>query len=84
MMTPYETAKQKARYGHNDWIVWRDKHGVSKSAKLTPETMKECLLDVGTQRKWSLVCASGHGTLRGFWKMGINILNQFKHGGRYN
>lgn len=79
----FNLARQKARFGHCDWLVWKGKDGVSRARRLsTPEAMKECLLAVGTKGHWTLVCASNANLMKGFWRMGINILAQFKYGMR--
>ena len=73
-------ARQKAKYGHHDWIRWTDKNGIRQARRLSAATMKECLLSVGTKGRWFLIHASeGSGSI-GYWWMGLNILNQYKFG----
>jgi hypothetical protein len=74
-----EEAKRKARYGHNDWLFWRNKEGIPRAEKCTRESMKRCLLDIGTQGKFSLLAASSSISFRDNWKIGVNILNHFKY-----
>jgi hypothetical protein len=78
-MTLYETAKRKARYGHKDWIVWTDRTGTQHAERLSPASMKRCLLDVGTNGRFSKIGASTGISLLGYWRIGINIINQFKY-----
>jgi hypothetical protein len=75
-------AQRKARYGHRDWIVWKNKAGESFAERLTAESMKRCLLDKGTQGRWLLVCASRGDYVLGFWWMGLNLIRQCKRGWR--
>lgn len=71
-----------ARYGHKDWIVWTDKAAVQRSERLSRDSMKQCLLDVGTSGGFTEIAASSAHCMRGYWRMGVNILNQFKYGMR--
>lgn len=76
----FEDAIRKAKYGHKTWLAWRDRQGHLQTARKTPESIKRCLLDVGTQGKWYLITANDGGLMLGFWWMGINLLNQYKYG----
>lgn len=76
----YNVAQRKASYGHRDWLVWTDRAGVNHAARKTPENVKTMLLQTGTQGEWALVCANSGCGLRGFWWMGINMINQMKRG----
>lgn len=78
-MTVYQTAMRKARYGHRDWIVWRDRCGEQHAEVKSLESVKRCLLDVGTKGDWSLIC-SGGTPMKGFWWLGINLLSQMRLG----
>jgi hypothetical protein len=71
-------ARRKARYGHRNWIVWTDKQGQPQAEKVTPETMKRCLLDVGTKGKWMLVTADTGSLMKGFWYLGLVQISQAK------
>lgn len=76
----FEEVKRKARYGHKDWICWTDRQGVKRNAPKSLPAMKQCLLDSGTHGFWFIVCASDATLMRGFWRMGLIILNQLKRG----
>jgi hypothetical protein len=75
----FRIAQRKARFGHNDWIWWRDAAG-SYAARKTPEAVKAMLLAVGTKGRWSLICADSGIPMKGFWWLGINALAQAKRG----
>lgn len=75
-----QEVQNKARYGHRDWIYWRDRKSDYHSERKTPETMKRCLLDCGTQGFWCLVTANDGCPMKGFWAMGINLLAWMKRG----
>lgn len=85
MATPYridgpdafQEAKRKSQYGHNDWLVWRDATG-HHAARKSQEVIKEMLLAVGTQGKWTLL--SSGTPMRGFWWLGLNLLRQARRG----
>ena len=83
-MTPQEAhnlARQKARYGHQDWIVWTDKTGAGHAERLTASSMKACLLDCGTKKgSWTLVCKNDGTGMVGFWWLGLNLIQQCKRG----
>lgn len=77
----FDLARNKARYGHRDWIVWKDKDGSGRAERLTAATMKECLLACGTKRgSWTLVCKNDGTGMMGFWWLGLNLIRQCKRG----
>lgn len=76
-----QIASQKARYGHRNWIVWKDRQAVSFHAeRLTADSMKRCLLAEGTKGKWVLVCRDRGDYMLGFWRMGLNLIYQCRRG----
>ena len=76
----FEDAIRKAKYGHRDWIVWRGKDGKLQAFRKSPESVKRCLLDTGTQGKWTLVSANDGVLMVGRWWLGINLLAHMKRG----
>lgn len=54
---PFETIRRKARYGHYDVIVWRDKTGAVQWARKSVESLKAALLATGTQKSFSYYAA---------------------------
>ncbi len=78
--TAFNEARTKARYGHCDWLYWRDRTGVSHAARRSPESIKEMLLEVGTKGNWTIVCANSAVLMKGCWWIGINILAQSRRG----
>ena len=77
----YKDACRKARYGHRDWLWWRDRQGIAHATPKTPETMKSCLLAVGTRKgAWTLISGDTGIPFVGFWWLGINMLAQMKRG----
>ena len=57
--TPYEKARHMARYGHRHWIVWTTKQGERRADRLTPDTIKQAMLAMGTQGHMSMVSPDG-------------------------
>ncbi len=39
----HDYAIRKARYGHRDWLVWRDHQGTAKAARRTTENLEEAI-----------------------------------------
>ncbi len=78
--SPLSKARRMARYSHKDWIVWVDASGKRVCARKTPESVKQCLLDRGTQGRWILVEASTASLHQGDWWTGCNIIRQMKAG----
>jgi hypothetical protein len=74
----FQQALRKARFGHRRWIVYRDANGPC-AERQTAESLKRCLLTVGTQGNWTLICEDGV-PMKGFWRLGINLLSQSRHG----
>jgi hypothetical protein len=75
----FSVAQRKARYGHRDWIWWSDDVG-SHAAPKTADSLKTALLAVGTKGKWSLICADTGIPVKGFWRLGINMIRQMRLG----
>lgn len=73
-------AIQYARQGHKTWLTWKDKSGARQFARKSPQSIKRMLLDVGTQGDWTLIMSNDGCCLKGFWWMGINLINQYKYG----
>jgi hypothetical protein len=73
-------AKRKARYGHNDWLFWKDRDGTSHCARRSAETVKAAMLANGTTGRWFIVQASTGSLVKGFWRLGINLLKSAKFG----
>ena len=73
-------AKQKARYSHNDWIVWRDRAGVKHSARITVDTLKQAMLACGTQGTFTLYTGSSALPVMGVWTIACAWLANLKAG----
>ena len=39
----HDPAERKARYGHRDWIVWRDETDTAKTAPRTTEALEQAI-----------------------------------------
>lgn len=79
--TAFDLARRKARHGHRDWIVWRDRTGDYHAECRTPATIKHALLANGTKgRAWWIISASTGVSLIGFWAMGLIMLRNARHG----
>ncbi len=75
-----ELAIRKARYGHNDWIIWKDKTtGDWHAEKETSASVKRALLAVGTQGYYMCYTASKAWSLMYKWRMGVNAFTQLKY-----
>jgi hypothetical protein len=70
----------KARFGHKDWIYWRQRDGSARAEWKTPESVKRALLACGTRGFWCLVQADSGTPMKGFWAMGLNLIKQSKYG----
>ena len=42
-------AERKARYGHRDWIVWRDETGTAKAAPRTTGALEQAIRESATR-----------------------------------
>jgi hypothetical protein len=75
-----EKARVKAKYGHRDWVVWRDRDGEIHAAVSNYENFKAAMLAVGTQGRFTVLAAStgiGH-TIR--WQVAVAWLSNIRHG----
>jgi hypothetical protein len=73
-------AERKARYGHRDWVVWRDEDNTLRTAPVSVESMKAALLATGSRRHFYLIGANDANTYIYRWWMGVNHLSQLKRG----
>jgi hypothetical protein len=58
-----DTARRKSRYGHRQWIVWREPAGEYRAELATAANLKRAMLDTGTQGKFWGWCADGCPTV---------------------
>jgi hypothetical protein len=72
-------AQRMARFGHCDWLFWRDDAG-PHAARKTAANLKRVLLVVGTKGSWTIIGANDGILMKGFWWLGINMLAQMKRG----
>lgn len=75
----HQEAQRMARFGHKRWIGYREKDGSYVAERLTTESLKRCLLAVGTKGNWTLIETDGSSN-KGWWWLGCNILRQLKRG----
>lgn len=75
----FQDVVRKARFGHREWIWWKNKYGQSCTSRLTADAMKRCLLDGGTQGNWTLLCSDGT-CMKGYFWLGIIQLSRIRHG----
>jgi len=85
----FATAKNKARFGHRDWIVWPNPEGLLQAAPKSVAVLKKALLACGTKKnllacgtkkKWYVVAANSGNLHRGFWSMGILMIRNSRYG----
>jgi hypothetical protein len=57
-----------------------DGDGTSHSARRDANTLKAAMLASGTLGKWFIVQASTGTLVKGFWRLGINLLKSAKFG----
>lgn len=83
----YQKAMNKARHGHKDWVVYRDKSGQSVAEKATSEAYKRALLAIGTQGRFTVITGSNAQGRVVRWQGGIIRWNNAKyfekHGANY-
>jgi hypothetical protein len=77
----FKLASVKARYGHKSWIVWAGRDGAWNAAVETASAVKQAMLDVGTQGRWTAV--SRHSYVQR-WRDGIRILRNASVGAHPN
>lgn len=78
-VTAFAVARQKARYGHRDWIVWKGRDGLWNAAVRSVESIKQALLAAGTQGRWYLIPPDGVSHI-GFWRMGVIMMRNARFG----
>lgn len=73
-----QKARHFARYSRYDYIAWESPAGLPRWARLTEQTIKRAMLDVGTQGRVSVYDRSGGQSYR--WPILNNIRINLKHG----
>ena len=77
----HELARRKSRYGHRDWIVWRERDGTFRAEVRSPAAIRKALLANGTKgRRWWVFHGSSGVASIGFWAMGLIMLRNAKVG----
>lgn len=79
-MLHIQAIQRKARYGHKDWVIWKDRDGSYRAAPKSIESVKSALLATGTNGDWDLIGANDAWTMNCSWKMGLNMLKQMRYG----
>lgn len=78
-MTTFQEAQRKAKFGHRDWMAYRDRNGEHVVAPLTKSGIKAALLANGTKGNFTLIAANS-GTLHRYsWSFGIGMLRNARH-----
>lgn len=77
LMTLQEVQK-KARFGHRDWVFFRDRSGEPKAARLSREAVKAAMLATGSKRHFYLVEASTGILARQNWATGCILMRNVR------
>jgi hypothetical protein len=73
------TATHKARYGHRDQLVWRDRNGEYHTTVANAAGVKAAMLAVGTKGKFFLKDGKGHGYVYN-WRMAVTWFRNLQQG----
>jgi hypothetical protein len=73
----FKLATNKARYGHKSWIVWADRNGAWNAMVESASSVKQAMLDVGTQGRWTAVSRNNYIQR---WRDGCQILRNARVG----
>jgi hypothetical protein len=75
----FELAKRKARYGHRDWVVYKDRDGEFHAAQMSSESVKAAMLATGTKSRWHVIAGStAVGHIQN-WALGVLLLRNMKY-----
>jgi hypothetical protein len=78
------TAERKARYGHRNWIYWVDRQGTLHTAVQNAASLKQALLDTGTQHLFTQIGANDAVKMIINWPIGLNMLRWARHESIYS
>lgn len=73
-------AERKARYGHRNWIYWADREGTMHTAVQNAASLKQALLDTGTQYCFAQIGANNAVHMIISWPIGLNMLRWARAG----
>lgn len=82
--TAFQVAVRKARYGHRDWIVWKDKDKQTYAAPMNMKSLKIAMLTHGTNDDFWLIHKNCGTMSYVCWAMAVNIRYQMKLGYWYS
>jgi hypothetical protein len=68
------TAERKARYGHRDWLYWVDRSGTLHVERKSVQSLKQALLDSGTNHYFVEIGANTAVRFICSWTIGLNML----------
>lgn len=76
-----EVAQHKARYGHKNWVVWKNKNNQWVAGVRTAETVKQAMLSTGTQGTFRAYLACDPSSpMFVDWSLGSMWLRHLKKG----
>lgn len=75
-----DEVRRKARYGRQDWVVWRDKQGELRHGRATAENIKAAMLAMGTQGNFRLYARNTGNPHKMTWRLGMTLLANAKAG----
>lgn len=78
----YQEARQKARFGHRDWVAYKAADGQYVFTPANAATMKAAMLATGTQKSFTLICANDGIAMKMSWWIANNVRKQFLAGYR--
>ncbi len=76
----FQEVQRKARFGHRDWLFWRGRDGGERFQQRSAQAVKNALLDIGTQGRFSLLSASTGIPMRMGWRDGIRMIRNARVG----
>jgi hypothetical protein len=75
----YTDAERMARYGHRDWLTWRDKDGVDHADLVSAASIKAAMLACGTGRKFVLHQGSTRHRFIVSWRLASQMLRNARY-----
>lgn len=74
-----QEAQKKARFGHRDWVFFRDATGTGRAGRFSRDALKAALLASGCAGHFYVVCASTGVLERHGWRSGCLMLRNVRH-----
>ncbi|RYD42547.1 MAG: hypothetical protein EOP83_32625 [Verrucomicrobiaceae bacterium] len=75
-----DAVRRRAAKSNTDWLVWRNRDGVTCAARRSVPAIKQAMLDCGTGRKFTMYCSRSVLSMVIDWRGALILRNNTRRG----